>query len=252
MKQFASKVALVTGASVGIGRETAIAFAREGASVVIADVLEAEGAATVRDIEDKGGTALFVHTDASKESDLKACVRTAVERFGRLDVAVNNAGIEQSGRQIVDITPDEIARIFGVNVNGVLLGMKHEIPALVKSGGGAIVNLSSIAGLLGFPGASVYVASKHAVIGLTRTAALECASLGIRVNAVCPGAIQTGMIDRFVQHDEKAKKGLVAQHPLGRIGQPKEIAEAILWLCSSGASFVTGQYLPVDGGYTAQ
>lgn len=252
MKQFTGKVALVTGASVGIGREAAIALAREGAAVVVADVLEAEGAATVRDIQANDGKAVFVRTDVSKEADLKACVRAAVDQFGRLDIAVNNAGIEQSGRSIVDITPDEITRIFGVNVNGVLLGMKHQIPAIHKSGGGAIVNLSSIAGLLGFPGASVYVASKHAVIGLTRTAALECASKGIRVNAVCPGAIQTAMIDRFVQHDAKAKDGLIAQHPLGRIGQPAEIAAAIVWLCSKGASFVTGQYLTVDGGYTTQ
>lgn len=252
MNRFSGKVALVTGASVGIGRETAFAFAREGASVVIADILEGEGASAVRLIESAGGRAFFIRTDVSKEPDIQASVQACLERFGRLDCAVNNAGVEQSGRPIVEITPAEINGILSINVSGVLLGMKHQIPALIRSSGGAIVNLSSIAGLLGFPGAAVYVASKHAVIGLTRTAALECAPKGIRVNAVCPGAIQTDMIDRFVHHDDQAKKGLIAQHPLGRIGQPGEIAEAILWLCSAGASFVTGQHLTVDGGFTTQ
>lgn len=252
MIEMTGKVALVTGASVGIGRETALALARAGASVIVADVLEAEGAECVGLIEEHGGRAGFIRTDVTREADLEAAVAAAAGRFGRLDVAVNNAGLEQSGHFITDITPADMERIFAVNVHGVLIGMKHQIRAMKRGGGGAIVNLSSIAGLIGFPGASAYVASKHAVLGLTKTAALECAADNIRVNAVCPGAIQTAMIDRFVHEDTAAKRKLIAQHPLGRIGKATEVAEAILWLCSDGAAFVTGQHLVVDGGYTVQ
>jgi len=246
------RVALVTGASAGIGRETALEMARDGYAVVVADILVDEGKDTVRRIESAGGAAVFVRTDVSAESDARASVQAAVSEFGGLDVAVNNAGLEQSGCPITEVTTELCDRILGINVRGVLMGMKHQIPAMRARGGGAIVNLSSIAGQLGFPGASVYVASKHAVIGLTRTAALECSTDRIRVNAVCPGAIQTDMIDRFAGHDAAAKAALVARHPLGRIGTVAEVASAIRWLCSPGAGFVTGQCVTVDGGYTVQ
>jgi NAD(P)-dependent dehydrogenase (short-subunit alcohol dehydrogenase family) len=246
------KVALVTGASVGIGRETAIELAADGYSVLVADILVDEGKETVRRIESAGGRATFVRADVSVESDVRASVQAAVSEFGGLDVAVNNAGLEQSGCPITEVTAELCDRILAINVRGVLMGMKHQIPAMRGRGGGAIVNLSSIAGQLGFPGAVVYVASKHAVIGLTRTAALECAPMGIRVNAVCPGAIQTDMIDRFAGHDSAAKAALIAHHPLGRIGTVTEVASAIRWLCSPGAAFVTGQCVTVDGGYTVQ
>ena len=245
-------VALVTGASAGIGRETAIELAKDGYAVVVADILVDEGKDTVRCIESAGGSALFLRADVSVEADVRSSVQAAVREFGGLDVAVNNAGLEQSGCPITEVTPELCDRILGINVRGVLMGMKHQIAAMRERGSGAIVNLSSIAGQLGFPGASVYVASKHAVIGLTRTAALECAPLGIRVNAVCPGAIQTDMIDRFAGHDSAAKAALIARHPLGRIGTVCEVASAIRWLCSPAASFVTGQCVTVDGGYTVQ
>lgn len=246
------RVALVTGASVGIGREAALELAKDGYAIVAADILVDEGKDTVRRIEAAGGKAVFVRTDVSVESEVRVSVEAAVSEFGGLDVAVNNAGLEQSGCPITEVTTELCDRILGINVRGVLMGMKHQIPAMRARGGGAIVNLSSIAGQLGFPGASVYVASKHAVIGLTRTAALECAAERIRVNAVCPGAIQTDMIDRFAGHDSAAKAALVARHPLGRIGSVAEVASAIRWLCSPGAAFVTGQYVTVDGGYTVQ
>ena len=246
------RVALVTGASAGIGRETAIELAGDGFAVLVADILVEEGKDTVRLIESAGGAATFVRTDVSVESEVRASVHAAVREFGGLHAAVNNAGLEQSGCPVTEVTPELCDRIMGINVRGVLMGMKHQIPAMRACGGGSIVNISSIAGQLGFPGASVYVASKHAVIGLTRTAALECAPERIRVNAVCPGAIQTDMIDRFAGHDSAAKAALVARHPLGRIGTVSEVASAVRWLCSPGASFVTGQCVTVDGGYTVQ
>jgi len=245
-------VALVTGAAVGIGRATALAFARAGTAVAVADILADEGAETVRQCEAAGARAIFVRCDVSSDADLAASVAATLKAFGRLDAAVNNAGIEQSGQPIESMDMAGAERVFAVNVRGVLLGMKHQIPALRKSGGGSIVNLSSIAGQAGFPGAGAYVASKHAVIGLTRTAALELAKDRIRVNAVCPGAIQTDMIDRFAGRDAATKADLIAHHPLGRIGTVDEVASAILWLCSPGAGFVTGQTVTVDGGYMAR
>lgn len=252
MNGFLNKVAMVTGGSAGIGQATVLAFAQAGAAVIIADILEDEGRKLARHIESEGGRAMFVRTDVASEAELADCVRQAVERFGRLDYGINNAGVEQSGRPVVESDGEQFRRIMDVNVGGVLMGMKAQIPAIRAAGGGAIVNLSSIAGLIGFPGAPVYAASKHAVLGLTKTAALECAHDNIRVNAVCPGAIETEMIERFVQHDAAARKGLVAEHPLGRMGRPEEVASAILWLCSRAAGFVTGQHITIDGGYTAR
>jgi NAD(P)-dependent dehydrogenase (short-subunit alcohol dehydrogenase family) len=254
------QVALITGASSGIGRSAALQFAREGTAVVATDILDEQGQELVEQIRARGGRAVFVHTDVTREEDLQAAVAAALREYGGLDFAINNAGLELSGMPIVDSTAEALERTMAINVRGVLLGMKHQIPALIerrtrsagRTPGPAVVNVSSIAGLIGFPGAAIYVASKHAVIGLTRSAALECAPAGIRVNAICPGAIQTPMIDRFVHQDADAKADLIARHPLGRIGQPEEIASAIVWLCSEGAGFITGQYITIDGGYTAQ
>ena len=251
-KRFSNKVAVVTGGSVGIGRAVALALAEEGAAVVIGDLLVKEGREVESLINSSGGQCLFVRTDVAGEADCKGLVEAAVSRFGALDCAVNNAGLEQSGRPIVESTPEEFDRIMHINVMGVLMGMKHQIPALVRRGGGAIVNIASIAGLVGFAGAPVYVASKHAVIGLTKTAALECAPRNVRVNAVCPGAIQTDMIERFIHRDPAQRAAMTAAHPMGRFGRPEEIAGAVLWLCSAESAFVTGQSIVADGGYTAQ
>jgi NAD(P)-dependent dehydrogenase (short-subunit alcohol dehydrogenase family) len=251
MPQLDRKIALVTGAGAGIGRAAAVALAREGASVGVADI-DLDGAReTARLIEGEDRAAIAIEADVADEGAVRAMVERVVGEFGGLDLGVNNAGIEQSGTPILETTVEGFRHIIDVNVLGVLLCMRHEIPAIRERGGGAIVNLSSIAGLIGFPGAATYVASKHAVLGLTRTAALEHARDNIRVNAICPGAIQTEMIERFTHRDARAKGDLVAQHPLGRIGRPEEVASAIVWLCTEGAGFVTGEHVTIDGGYTA-
>jgi len=253
-KSFENKVALITGGTSGIGVATALAFAREGAKVVISGRREKEGNDVVSRIKKAGGEGLFIKTDVSEETGVEALVDKTLSTYGRLDAAFNNAGIEgEVGKQTHEQSAANYRAVMDINVLGVLLAMKYQISVMLKNGGGAIVNNASVGGLVGFPGASVYVASKHAVLGLTRTAALEYARRGIRVNAVSPGGIETPMLDRFTGGPgTDFTKQLEAMHPIGRLGRPEEIAEAVLWLCSDKASFFTGQSLTVDGGWTAQ
>jgi len=252
LADYDGKVALVTGGGTGIGRATAIAFAREGAKVVIGNRNGEAGEAVVQAIKDSGGDASFLKTDVSSEDDVKALIEHAVATYGRLDVAFNNAGIGGSAGPLADQTTENYDKVMGINVKGVWLSMKYEIPAMLKTGGGAIVNNSSVGGLVGFAGVSIYSASKHAVMGLTKSAALEYSKHGVRVNAVNPAVIRTPMAEglargRRIQTDDFAK-----MHPIGRIGEPEEVAEAVLWLCSDKASFVTGTATCVDGGFTVQ
>jgi NAD(P)-dependent dehydrogenase (short-subunit alcohol dehydrogenase family) len=250
MSQFKGKVALVTGGTLGIGRATAVAFAREGAKVVVAGRNREAGAETVKQIQAIGGEAIFVVTDIAKDAEVKNLVETTVKTYGRIDFAFNNAGVEHTIGPLISTTEADYDQVMDTNVKGVFLSMKYEIPAMLQNGGGSIVNTSSIAGFIGMPGATVYVASKHAVIGLTKSTALEFAKQNIRINAVSPGGVDTAMLDRFTQTIPKA--ALEGMHPMGRIGTVDEIASAVIYLCSPGASFITGQSLTVDGGFTAQ
>lgn len=252
MKEFEGKVALITGGGSGIGRATALAFAREGARIAIGDRNVQRGEEAVQIIRDAGGAASFRQTDVSVAPDVEALVDHAVTTFGRLDLAFNNAGIEGDVRPVAEQTEANYDAVMDINVKGVWLSMKYEIPRMLAHGGGAIVNASSVAGLIGFPGIGVYAASKHAVIGLTKTAALEYSAQGIRINAINPGLIDTEMADRLAAGAVTAKDDLAALHPIGRIGRVEEVAEAVLWLCSSRASFVTGHSLIVDGGFSAR
>lgn len=247
---FKEKVALVTGGSSGIGRATAIDFARKGAKVVIADWIENEE--TMDQIENLGGEVLFVKCDVSKSDDVKALIEKTMSTFGRLDFAFNNAGIEGTSAPTQDCTEENWDKTIGINLKGIWLCMKYEIPEMLKIGKGVIVNCSSVAGLIGFRGLPAYVASKHGVIGLTKTAALENAKLGIRVNVICPGVIQTPMIDRLTGKKKETIEQFTDLEPVGRFGLPEEIANAVLWLCSDEASFVTGIAMTVDGGFLAQ
>ena len=247
------KVALVTGGGSGIGRATSLAFAREGAKVVVADVAVEDGQGTVRTIQDSGGEAIFVRVDVSKTDDVEAMIKAAVETYGRLDCAHNNAGTEGAIARTHEYPEDEWDRVIGLNLTGVWLCMKHEIPQMLLQGGGSIVNTSSAAGLIGIRGQPSYVASKHGVAGLTKVAALEYARRGIRVNAVCPGVVNTPMLQRFVANNpEINEEQIVRWEPVGRLGTPEEIAEAVVWLCSDAASFVTGHTMSVDGGMVVQ
>ena len=246
------KVVLVTGAGSGIGRESALAFAAAGGRVIVSDVVVDGGEETVAQIKAAGGEATFVRADVSQRADVEALVRQTVESYGRLDCAHNNAGIEGDMAPTCDCTEANWDRTIAVNLKGVWLCMKYEIPQMLEQGGGVIVNTSSVAGLVGFLNLPAYVATKHGVAGLTRTAALEYADQGIRVNAVCPGVINTPMIDRIVAGDAEAEAQFTALEPVGRMGSPAEVAQAVVWLCSDGASFVTGIAMPVDGGFVAQ
>lgn len=247
---FEGKVALVTGGASGIGRAAAIEFARRGARTVVSDVSPA-GEETVGLIRQAGGEAVFVRADVSKGDEVEKLVRGAVASWKRLDFAFNNAGIEGEMLPLAETTEAGFDRIIAVNLKGVWWCMRHELPQMLAQRGGAIVNCSSIAGLVGFAGSGSYVASKHGVVGLTRAAALDYAKAGIRVNAVCPGVIRTPMIDRAVP-DPAARAALEGGAPMARIGEPEEIAKAAAWLCSDEASFVTGQAIAVDGGWTVQ
>jgi NAD(P)-dependent dehydrogenase (short-subunit alcohol dehydrogenase family) len=254
-KEMQGKVALVTGASQGIGRSTAIGFAERGAKVSVADIDEEGASETVRMIEDAGGDAVFLRTDVSDEKAVKEMVRQTVDRFGGLDYAVNNAGIEGDLAPTAEYGKEAWDRVIGINLTGVWLCMKYEIPELLERGGGSVVNIASILGHVSFANTPAYSASKHGVVGLTKAAALDYATKGIRVNAVCPGFIDTPMVmQRGLQagSNPEVKKQLEDAHPVQRLGQPAEIASAILWLCSDGAKFTTGQSIIVDGGYTAQ
>jgi NAD(P)-dependent dehydrogenase (short-subunit alcohol dehydrogenase family) len=252
MKEFEGKVALVTGGGSGIGRATALAFARDGARVVIGNRSVERGEETVSMIRAAGGTASFRRTDVVVAAEVKALVDHAVTTYGRLDVAFNNAGIEgQAHPTLVDQTEANFDAVMGVNVKGVWLSMKYEIPRMLDQGRGAIVNCSSVAGIIGFPGIGIYVASKHAVVGLTKTAALEYSALNIRINAVNPAVIDTEMADRITDGMNMKKDDVIRFHPIGRLGRAEEVAEAVLWLCSDKASFVTGHSMIVDGGFTA-
>ena len=245
------KVALVTGASSGIGRASALAFSREGAKVAVADVSVEGGEETVSLVKKAGGDALFVKMDVAKAAEVEALVARVVQAYGRLDCAFNNAGIEGGAGNTQNYPEDEWDRTININLKGVWLCMKYEIPAMLKNGGGAIVNTASTAGLVGYRGGSAYVASKHGVVGLTKTAALEYAKQNVRVNAVCPGAIDTPMMGRLTSHRPERAARMAASEPVGRMGQPSEIAEVVVWLCSGAASFVTGLAMAADGGMTA-
>jgi len=249
---FTGKVALITGGGSGIGRSTAMAFATAGASVVVADIDHGALDLVVKDIEAAGGRATAVDCDVTRAADLERAVSTAVDTYGGLDAAFNNAGIEGAVASVADLDEEVFARVLAINVTGVWLSMKYEVPAMIARGGGAIVNASSVMGLRGAAGGTAYCASKHAVVGLTRVAALDYATAGIRVNATAPGMIETSMMERTAENMSIPAGAFQEMHPVGRVGQPTEVAAAVLWLCSDAAGFLTGVVLPVDGGYTAR
>jgi NAD(P)-dependent dehydrogenase (short-subunit alcohol dehydrogenase family) len=246
------KTALVTGGGSGIGRATSLALAREGAKVVVSDVVAEGGEETARLIQAAGGEAAFVRTNVAQAAEVEALVKQAVGTYGRLDCAFNNAGIAGAAARTADYTEENWDQVIAINLTGVWLCMKYEIQQMLKQGGGAIVNTASVAGLVGFRSGPAYVASKHGVTGLTKTAALEYAKANIRVNAVCPGVIRTPMFERGLRVNPGIEETMAAREPVGRLGRPEEIAEAVVWLCSDAASFVTGFPMAVDGGWIAQ
>ena len=250
MKSLENKVAIVTGAGSGIGREVALKYAADGAKVIVSDIAEKNGKAVVEEILAAGGEAVFIHADTSSPEDNEALVQQTVERYGALHIVCNNAGIGGPQALTGEYPAAGWEKVIAVNLSGVFYGMRYQIPAILKSGGGNIVNMASILGKVGFSHSSAYVAAKHGVIGLTETAAVEYASQGIRINAVGPGFIKTPLVESSM--DEASKNILVGLHPMGRLGESAEVAELVLWLSSDKASFVTGSYYNVDGGYLAR
>lgn len=251
MKRFEGKVALITGGGSGIGRATAIGFASEGAKVVIDDINSEGGEETLRMIKSAGGEAIFFKADISKAAEVEALVQKTIETYGRLDCAFNNAGVGEPLKRMGKTSEDNWDRVMATNLKGVYLCMKYEIPHMYKQRKGAIVNTASMAGLKGLAGQAAYVASKHGVVGLTKSAAIEYATTGIRINAVCPGVINTPLIAHGLKERPYLEKSYVQMEPIGRLGKPEEIAAAVLWLCSDEASFVVGSVLSVDGGVVA-
>lgn len=250
-QQFEGKVALVTGGGSGIGRASALAFAREGGKVVVSDIDADKGEQTVAMIQEAGGEASFVRTDVSQAQEVKALIKQTLDTFGQLDYAHNNAGILGSTAPLTFCSERSWDRIMSINLKGIWLCMKYEIPPMLKRGRGAIVNTASVAGLVGTAGLSAYAASKHGVIGLTKSAALDYAQAGLRINAVCPAVALTGMLEPMLNHYPEMKTELETSHPMGRLCQPEEVAAAVIWLCSDAASFITGSPMPVDGGMLA-
>jgi NAD(P)-dependent dehydrogenase (short-subunit alcohol dehydrogenase family) len=246
------KVAIVTGGSSGIGRATAVALAKEGVKVMIAARRAKEGEETVQLVKDAGSDGIFVKTDVANEDDVRSLVEKSIKTYGKLDYAFNNAGIEETMTPLTDQTSEVFDQVMNVNVKGVWLSMKYEIPEMIRNGRGSIVNMSSVAGIMGFPQNPIYIASKHAVLGLTKSAALECAKSGIRINAVAPGGVETDMAKRVVGDDHQLLETLTSMHPIGRIADPEEIANAVVWLLSDKASFVLGHTLLVDGGVVSR
>lgn len=244
-----AKVAVVTGAASGIGLAVAKAYGREGASVVVSDIDEAKGADAVREVEAVGGRAVFEPADVSDPEACRRLVERAVAEYGRLDVACNNAGIAGESNRVAEYSLEDWERVVKINLSGVFYCLRAELPAMLEGGGGAIVNMASILGQVSFPNAPAYVAAKHGVVGLTRNAAVDYATDGIRVNVVGPAFIDTPLLEAL---DEPTKRALVDLHPVGRLGKPEEVAELVLWLSSERASFVTGAYYPIDGGYLAR
>jgi NAD(P)-dependent dehydrogenase (short-subunit alcohol dehydrogenase family) len=252
MAKLKDRVALITGAASGIGRATALAVAREGSRVVVSDVQEPQGREVAEEIAKHGGEAIFVAADVSQAGDVENLVSSAIDRFGRLDYACNNAGIEGKSAPVDQVQESDWDKTIGINLTGVWLCMKYELKHMLEAGGGSIVNMASVAGVVGFQGGGAYTASKHGVVGLTRAAALDYAQNGIRINAICPGVVRTAMIQRYTQGNPEAEAALVSMEPMGRMGKPEEIADSVIWLFSDESSFVTGQAIPIDGGLTSR
>lgn len=250
-QSFTGRVAIVTGGSAGIGQAAAVAFAREKFSVVISDITEA-GKETAASISDAGGRSIFIKADVTNADEVHSMVERTISEFGRLDCAFNNAGIEGDTASTATCSEENFDKVIATNLKGIWLCMKYEIPKMLHFGKGAIVNMSSVAGLVGFAGLPAYCASKGGIIQLTKTAALEYADKGIRINAICPGGIKTKELERLMERDHKFRETITGMHPMGRLGTPEEVAELAVWLCSDAASFITGYPVAVDGGLVAQ